>query len=50
MSQEKETKEIIVKRPVKYNVGHREKSVRVSVQLPQSVYEQITKDKEGNET
>ena len=49
MSQEKETKEIIVKRPVKYNVGHREKSVRVSVQLPKSVFDKITKDKEGNE-
>ena len=49
MSQEKETKEIIVKRPVKYNVGHREKSVRVSVQIPKSIYDIITKDKEGNE-
>ncbi len=43
------TKEIVVKRPVKYNVEHREKSVRVSVQLPQSVYDKITKDKDGNE-
>jgi len=42
-------KEIIVKRPIKYNVEHREKSVRVSVQLPQSVYDKITKDKQGNE-
>ena len=39
----------MVKRPVKYNVEHREKSVRVSVQLPQSVYDKITKDKQGNE-
>ena len=43
------TREIVVKRPVKYNVDHREKSVRVSVQLPQSIYEKITKDKDGNE-
>ena len=43
------TKVITVKRPVKYNVEHREKSVRVSVQLPQSVYEKITMDKNGNE-
>ncbi len=43
------TKVITVKRPVKYNVDHREKSVRVSVQIPQSVFEKITKDKDGNE-
>ena len=43
------TKIITVKRPVKYNVEHREKSVRVSVQLPQSVFDKITKDKQGNE-
>jgi len=43
------TKVITVKRPVKYNVEHREKSVRVSVQIPQSVYAKITKDKDGNE-
>ena len=43
------TREIVVKRPIKYNVEHREKSIRVSVQLPQSVYEKITKDKKGNE-
>jgi hypothetical protein len=47
--QEKETRQVVVKRPVKYNVEHREKSVRVSVQLPQSVYDKITKDKDGNE-
>jgi len=45
----KKTKVITVKRPVKYNVEHREKSVRVSVQIPESVYKQITKDKDGNE-
>jgi len=49
MAKAVKTKEIVVKRPVKYNVDHREKSVRVSVQLPQSVYEKITKDKQGNE-
>ncbi len=49
MAKAVKTKEIIVKRPVKYNVDHREKSVRVSIQIPQSVYEKITKDKDGNE-
>ncbi len=48
MAKAVKTREILVKRPVKYNVEHREKSVRVSVQLPQSVYDKITKDKEGN--
>lgn len=49
MAKTVKTKEIVVKRPVKYNVDHREQSVRVSVQLPQSIYEKITKDKDGNE-
>ena len=49
MAQIVKTREIVVKRPVKYNVEHREKTVRVSVQLPKSVYEKITKDKQGNE-
>ena len=49
MAKEVKTKEIVVKRPVKYNVDHREKSVRVSVQLPQSVYDKIIKDRQGNE-
>jgi len=49
MAKKVKTREFVVKRPVKYNVEHREKSVRVSVQLPQSVYDKITKDKQGNE-
>jgi len=49
MAKTVKTKEVVVKRPVKYNVDHREKSVRVSVQIPESVYEKITKDKDGNE-
>jgi len=49
MSKKVKTREIVVKRPIKYNVEHREKSVRVSVQLPQSVYDKITRDKQGNE-
>ena len=49
MAKKVKTREIVVKRPVKYNVEHREQSVRVSVQLPQSVYDKITKDKQGNE-
>jgi hypothetical protein len=49
MAKAVKTKQIIVNRPVKYNVEHREESVRVSVQLPKSVYEKITKDKDGNE-
>ena len=49
MAKKVKTREIVVKRPVKYNVEHRERSVRVSVQLPQSVYDKITKDKQGNE-
>ena len=49
MAKAVKTREIVVKRPVKYNVEHREKSVRVSVQLPQSVYDKITKDKDGND-
>ncbi len=49
MAKKVKTREIVVKRPVKYNVEHREKSVRVSVQLPQSVYDKISKDKQGNE-
>ena len=49
MAKAVKTREIVVKRPVKYNVEHREKSVRVSVQLPQSIYDKITKDKQGNE-
>jgi len=49
MAKAEKTKQIIVNRPVKYNVAHREESVRVSVQLPKSVYEKITKDKDGNE-
>jgi len=49
MAKAVKTREIVVKRPVKYNVEHREKSVRVSVQLPQSVYDKITKGKQGNE-
>lgn len=49
MAKEAKTKQIIVNRPLKYNVAHREESVRVSVQLPKSVYEKITKDKDGNE-
>jgi hypothetical protein len=49
MAKEVKTKQIVVNRPVKYNVEHREESVRVSVQLPKSVYEKITKDIEGNE-
>lgn len=49
MAKAVKTREIVVKRPVKYNVEHREKTVRVSVQLPQSIYEKITKDKDGNE-
>jgi hypothetical protein len=49
MAKKVKTREIVVKRPIKYNVEHREKSVRVSVQLPQSVYDKITKDNQGNE-
>ncbi len=49
MAKTAKTKQIIVNRPVKYNVEHREESVRVSVQLPKSVYDKITKDKDGNE-
>lgn len=49
MAKALKTKEIVVKRPVKYNVEHREKTVRVSVQIPRSVYDTITKDKLGNE-
>ena len=49
MAKKVKTREIVVKRPIKYNVEHRERSVRVSVQLPQSVYDKITKDKQGNE-
>ncbi len=49
MAKKVKTRDIVVKRPIKYNVEHREKSVRVSVQLPQSVYDKITKDKQGNE-
>ena len=49
MAKKVKTREIVVKRPIKYNVEHREKSVRVSVQLPQSVFDKITKDKQGNE-
>ncbi len=49
MAKAVKTREVVVKRPIKYNVEHREQSVRVSVQLPQSVYEKITKDKNGNE-
>jgi len=48
MAKAEKTKQIIVNRPVKYNVAHREESERVSVQLPKSVYEKITKDKYGN--
>lgn len=48
MAKTVKTKQIIVNRPVKYNVEHREESVRVSVQLPKSVYDKITKDKQGN--
>ena len=49
MAKTEKTKQIIVNRPIKYNVTHREESVRVSVQLPKSVYDKITKDKQGNE-
>jgi hypothetical protein len=49
MAKTAKTKQIIVNRPIKYNVEHREESVRVSVQLPKSVYDKITKDKDGNE-
>jgi hypothetical protein len=49
MAKAVKTKQIIVNRPVKYNVEHREESVRVSVQLPKSVYDKITKDIQGNE-
>jgi hypothetical protein len=49
MAKTEKTKQIIVNRPVKYNVKHREESVRVSVQLPKSVYDKITKDKDENE-
>ena len=49
MAKTEKTKQIIVNRPIKYNVEHREESVRVSVQLPKSVYDKITKDKQGNE-
>ena len=49
MAKAVKTKQIVVNRPVKYNVEHREESVRVSVQLPKSVYDKITKDKQGNE-
>ncbi len=49
MAKTAKTKQIIVNRPIKYNVEHREESVRVSVQLPKSVYDKITKDNQGNE-
>lgn len=49
MAKAVKTKEVVVNRPIKYNVDHREKSVRVSVQLPKSVFDKITKDKDGNE-
>jgi hypothetical protein len=49
MAKAVKTKQIIVNRPLKYNIDHREESVRVSVQIPKSVYEKITKDKQGNE-
>jgi len=49
MAKAVKTREVVVKRPIKYNVEHREKSVRVSVQLPESVFKKIIKDKEGNE-
>lgn len=49
MAKAVKTKQIVVNRPEKYNVAHREESVRVSVQIPKSVYNKITKDKQGNE-
>ena len=48
MAKTEKTKQIVVNRPVKYNVAPRE-TVRVSVQLPKLVYDKITKDKDGNE-
>ena len=49
MAKTVKTKQIVVNRPIKYNVAHREESVRVSVQLPKSVYDKITRNKHGNE-